>query len=663
MLVLALSLLAWSQEVPDLDAQLYRLPVDSASTLWADDTSLAESGTWSGRFGMGYARNPLVYRWDNGDQNALISDVLDTHLLGAYTHDRFRAALDVPLYLFANTPDGGQVGLGDVALDLKARWLERGEGTPGVALGIRLSAPTTTVDTALGSPGLGYALELIVDQQVGPVLLAANLGTAGVPKAELENILWNDALVARLGAGYAVSDTAGISLDFAGRMNYSEALRNEAGSPAEVLLGGYGRPTGGNLVLRGGVGTGISSGIGAPSFRSVLALGYEPAGIKDADLDGIGDKVDACPAFAEDLDGFEDADGCPETDNDRDGLTDGVDACPAQAEDIDGFKDDDGCPEADNDEDGVADATDACPAVAEDQDGYKDGDGCPELPIKVQLRLEGPDHNPVPAGVATLTAKEQTLTGGSKWKLTLEPGTYAVKAEAPGYEGLTAELIVPDDRESFEASWTLKPLVVMGTVKVKVADPAGKPVEGARWSFGTEEPLPITGGLGTKSLTPGMHNMTVRADGYKPVTFPVEVHGNEEITLPVTLQPSKVQITREKIDIADKVYFETGSATIKATSHALLKEIATLILDHPEITKLRVEGHTDSRGNDAANLQLSKDRAASVAAFFAAQGIAADRLESEGYGETRPIDPAENKVAWEKNRRVEFFIAARADEE
>jgi len=65
-------------------------------------------------------------------------------------------------------------------------------------------------------------------------------------------------------------------------------------------------------------------------------------------------------------------------DNDADGIPDGSDSCPDEAEDADGFEDSDGCPDPDNDSDGVLDASDACPNKAEDMDVFRDGDGCPE---------------------------------------------------------------------------------------------------------------------------------------------------------------------------------------------------------------------------------------------------------------------------------------------
>ncbi len=101
-------------------------------------------------------------------------------------------------------------------------------------------------------------------------------------------------------------------------------------------------------------------------------------GSNDADRDGVPDKIDQCPNAAEDRDGYNDGDGCPDPDNDGDGLLDAVDACPNLAEDFDGWRDTDGCPDLDNDGDGVPDARDKCPDAAEDINGFQDNDGCPD---------------------------------------------------------------------------------------------------------------------------------------------------------------------------------------------------------------------------------------------------------------------------------------------
>lgn len=100
--------------------------------------------------------------------------------------------------------------------------------------------------------------------------------------------------------------------------------------------------------------------------------------VMDRDHDGILDVRDACPDDAEDKDGFEDGDGCPEADNDGDEIVDTADRCPLDPEDRDEFEDEDGCPEPDNDGDGVLDVDDECLNESEDKDGFRDEDGCPD---------------------------------------------------------------------------------------------------------------------------------------------------------------------------------------------------------------------------------------------------------------------------------------------
>jgi len=122
-----------------------------------------------------------------------------------------------------------------------------------------------------------------------------------------------------------------------------------------------------------------TSGNSATSnFEGTLGVSYSFGGApEDADHDGVGNDVDKCPNEAEDMDGFEDEDGCPEPDNDGDGIADANDKCPNDLEDFDRFEDEDGCPEPDNDKDGIADAKDKCPNQAEDHKAPDANDGCP----------------------------------------------------------------------------------------------------------------------------------------------------------------------------------------------------------------------------------------------------------------------------------------------
>ncbi len=120
----------------------------------------------------------------------------------------------------------------------------------------------------------------------------------------------------------------------------------------------------------------------------------------DNDNDGIADSVDKCPTKVEDRDGYQDADGCPDYDNDKDGIPDSLDKCPNEPEDLDGFVDNDGCPDFDNDNDGVPDSVDKCISIPEDRDGFDDADGCPDLDNDADGILDSLDKCPNEKGVA-----------------------------------------------------------------------------------------------------------------------------------------------------------------------------------------------------------------------------------------------------------------------
>ncbi|MCB9661497.1 MAG: OmpA family protein [Polyangiales bacterium] len=245
----------------------------------------------------------------------------------------------------------------------------------------------------------------------------------------------------------------------------------------------------------------------------------------DRDGDRILNHNDACPDEAEDVDGFEDTDGCPELDNDNDGIVDAADACPREAEDMDGFEDGDGCPERDNDGDGVPDVDDACP----NEVGVGIARGCPE-----------PDRDG---------------------------------------DGLVD-----------------------------------------------------------------------RMDNCPDEAGPRENHGCQEEQF--------VEIQEDRLVITQIIYFRTNRDVIEERSFHLLAQIANVLNAHPEIQRVSIEGHTDSRGRARNNLRLSQRRALAVMNHLVRTGgVDPARLSSEGYGSERPvIENATTEEEHAQNRRVEFVI-------
>jgi len=99
---------------------------------------------------------------------------------------------------------------------------------------------------------------------------------------------------------------------------------------------------------------------------------------------------------------------------------------------------------------------------------------------------------------------------------------------------------------------------------------------------------------------------------------------------------------------------------IKPGSYPIIDEVVTLMKSRGSI-KMGVYGHTDSRGIAAMNMKLSGDRAAAVMAYLVSHGIAGGRLESQGFGQTKPIADNNTEAGRAKNRRVEFKILGGAD--
>lgn len=103
------------------------------------------------------------------------------------------------------------------------------------------------------------------------------------------------------------------------------------------------------------------------------------------------------------------------------------------------------------------------------------------------------------------------------------------------------------------------------------------------------------------------------------------------------------------------IYFDVNKDVVKPESNGTLKEIATILNEVPDV-KVKIIGHTDADGSDAANLDLSKRRAASVKSELAKSfGVNADRLETDGLGESKPVAPNDTPVNKALNRRVEFI--------
>lgn len=109
------------------------------------------------------------------------------------------------------------------------------------------------------------------------------------------------------------------------------------------------------------------------------------------------------------------------------------------------------------------------------------------------------------------------------------------------------------------------------------------------------------------------------------------------------------------VTLLEPIQFEYNKATIKPVSFPILDEVVTLMKSRPSL-RIGVYGHTDSQGGHDYNVRLSKNRAASVMRYLVSAGVAANRLESEGFGPDKPLASNDTEQGRAKNRRVEFKI-------
>jgi OOP family OmpA-OmpF porin len=122
---------------------------------------------------------------------------------------------------------------------------------------------------------------------------------------------------------------------------------------------------------------------------------------------------------------------------------------------------------------------------------------------------------------------------------------------------------------------------------------------------------------------------------------------------------STAQVKGDSVQIPGNIVFDTGQATLKqgAGSEVVLQQLKLFLDQNPQVTKLRVEGHTDNVGQAAANEQLSGQRALTIKKWLVDNGVGKDRLLAVGFGQSRPVADNATEAGRAQNRRTEFKIA------
>ena len=267
---------------------------------------------------------------------------------------------------------------------------------------------------------------------------------------------------------------------------------------------------------------------------------------------------------------------------------------------------------------------DRCPNEPEDRDGFEDHDGCPDPDNDQDGILDDDDRCPNEA---------ETVNGVSD-----EDGCPDTVGDSDGDGLLDPDDQCPneaEDRDGFQDEDGCPDL-----------DNDGDGVEDA------DDECPLEAGSEAARGCPDRDNDSVvdSRDNCPDEPGPPANQGCAE--------EQAVVISERGLQILDKVYFRTNSAVIETRSHALLQNVARVLNNHPEITRIQVEGHTDSRGDRDRNLSLSQRRADAVVEFLVTRGgVDRGRLSARGFGPDRPVvEGATTDEQHGQNRRVEFNI-------
>jgi len=247
----------------------------------------------------------------------------------------------------------------------------------------------------------------------------------------------------------------------------------------------------------------------------------------------------------------------------------------------------------------------------------------------------------------------------------LTPGRVRLTASRVGFKPLTQEAEVRAG-ETALLDFALEPDAQPGTLEGVVLDEKDKPLA-AKLELSGPASLELSADAGSGRFSApvpaGSYTVKASAEGYmaKARTLEVKEGGTLSAEFKLSPKPKQVvvvlQIEQKRIEVRKKIHFESGKAVLVADSYSILDGVIEVLVQHPEIKKLRIEGHTDSVGAQAMNMRLSQGRAEAVMKYLVEQGVPSARLEAQGFGPDRPIAPNSTNRGREQNRRVEFVIA------
>jgi len=386
----------------EVSVQRFDPAVGSGNFLTTRTAAVAGHLNWTAGFIANYGFEPFTVKrcaTDCVDEEPLeikvVENMVTADFMGSLNLiDRIQVGLRIPVTWVkghgiqetaedgVTAADGGlsAVGMGDLQLEVKGRIYGKPEDLLRLGAYLYGTAPLGTVTAEgsyIGNSSPTVGLSLIADGDLGPFSYGVNLGGMYRKAAKIgEGSTVGSEAKWSVGLGYRIAPVIEVVVDGFGATNFSTT--DLGATSVEIDLGGRLFPIGNQLSVLLGGGVGVFKGVGVPTARAFLGVGYDSR-VADSDGDGFADDKDGCADAAEDMDNVQDGDGCPDLDNDEDGLPDETDKCRDSAEDVDDFEDNDGCPEPDNDKDAIKDVSDRCPKEAETKNGFEDEDGCPDV--------------------------------------------------------------------------------------------------------------------------------------------------------------------------------------------------------------------------------------------------------------------------------------------
>lgn len=251
----------------------------------------------------------------------------------------------------------------------------------------------------------------------------------------------------------------------------------------------------------------------------------------------------------------------------------------------------------------------------------------------------------------------------------LAPGDYTFSIAHDEYHSGSCSATVPEEGGEIAVACGLDALPRLGSVDGRVVGDTGGAVAAASVTLTGPTSTTLTtdgsGHFARADLTPGTYSARVEAENFFIGMATFEVRPREEASPEITIiaRPARslVTVRTREISIRRQVNFATDSADILPDSIPLLTEIADVLLRHPEIRRVEIQGHTDNRGGREHNMDLSQRRAEAVRDWLVAAGVDAGRLEARGYGDTDPVAPNLTAANRARNRRVAFVITEREE--